>query len=910
MKIPCPRCKATNEENDLQEGKYCGFCGYDLFSHIESEKKETEKMTYKPTPSQDQVFKAELKERFKTKSDEELERILREDREEYTEIALEVAEEELNNRRKKKADKVSSSKSKKVVNRNIAGTRARELMCPCCEKTIPFEIKVCDCGYSFGSDGAGGLNYEIEKQDFVGLTGPSLYQNNAFRILGIPSSASFLEIQTRFQEIDMRLKLGKKPSYEYDFPWFCEIDRSEESIRDALQRLEEPAKRFYEQLFWFNVLTPVDKEAMFYLTQGDSGTAFNIWYNAVNTRFEESLSYFHNLTILGHIGCIIEETQKKDSFSESHWKLWKDVIKNWVKIWKMYQFWDSKVSIFTASRDPQFVKAKTNKLRAMLPRLILSVTGELLGEARKENNETYLKEHTNLLLENDFPIVYKKQIIDLILLSDTKYLEAKVDEWSQRIKTVTSENIGAEILRKVCEDVHEDIRKKASQIISQIVLLDGRNISSCNIVRDSYCEMMRSLAIAFYKAENAQKSLSINKEAYKIAVSLIIKARIEKDIEIFEEITERERLLSKGYALDVRIKQGIMYYVTKLCCCCMKPTEDTESIPYSFEEHHIGYKNVHRGSMSLPICNGCKKHIGKENRRTTIWGFLIFASVISSFIVSGTWDIWLAFFPVLFMKIPFIAIMMNRFYKQEQLGSEHISTRRNVWIKNVDHNFITLHFENPSYGLLFARANKDNLISKDLTMRRSKSAIWATRNSKIILSVCSGIFFLILFFHNTNHYSISNEKSEVSNVVKPEVEVQRDIPSTKIKTEPQVNAHDKYSVPFKEHFAIKQQLDSWKVEIENYESELKEMTTKLENAKQEMETLKSKIEEIENKYKYQEMPSYVVSKYQGHIDEYNSKIVWARTAVERYKSLYEKYEIRRGEYNDLVKKYNNILMNR
>jgi len=92
--------------------------------------------------------------------------------------------------------------------------------------------------------------------------------NNPFRILGLPTTASDKEIAKRVSDLLIYVEMGKRVSYETDFPFLGEIDRSIESIKHAAQKIEIPENRIFYSLLWFD-LKCLDKESIEFLKQGD-----------------------------------------------------------------------------------------------------------------------------------------------------------------------------------------------------------------------------------------------------------------------------------------------------------------------------------------------------------------------------------------------------------------------------------------------------------------------------------------------------------------------------------------------------------------------------------------------------------------------------------------------------------------
>jgi len=100
--------------------------------------------------------------------------------------------------------------------------------------------------------------------------------NNPFRILGLPTTASDKEIAKRVSDLLIYAEMGKKVSYETDFPFLGEIDRSIESIKYAAKKFELPENKIFYSLLWFDVKDSFDKKSIEFLKQGEFESAINL----------------------------------------------------------------------------------------------------------------------------------------------------------------------------------------------------------------------------------------------------------------------------------------------------------------------------------------------------------------------------------------------------------------------------------------------------------------------------------------------------------------------------------------------------------------------------------------------------------------------------------------------------------
>ena len=62
--------------------------------------------------------------------------------------------------------------------------------------------------------------------------------NNAYRILGLTVMATKREIVRRAEEIQTFIAIGQPLHYETDLDWIGDLQRNEETVKKALQALE------------------------------------------------------------------------------------------------------------------------------------------------------------------------------------------------------------------------------------------------------------------------------------------------------------------------------------------------------------------------------------------------------------------------------------------------------------------------------------------------------------------------------------------------------------------------------------------------------------------------------------------------------------------------------------------------
>lgn len=113
-----------------------------------------------------------------------------------------------------------------------------------------------------------------------------IIENNPFRVLGLPITASVREIDKRATELETYASMGKPKTYDTDFN-FKPALRTLETITEARKKLQLDEEKFRHSLFWFWNNNSVDDLALDLLRDGDIEKAKAIWEKAVFANSED-----------------------------------------------------------------------------------------------------------------------------------------------------------------------------------------------------------------------------------------------------------------------------------------------------------------------------------------------------------------------------------------------------------------------------------------------------------------------------------------------------------------------------------------------------------------------------------------------------------------------------------------------
>ncbi|KKQ69775.1 MAG: hypothetical protein UT32_C0040G0004 [Parcubacteria group bacterium GW2011_GWC2_39_14] len=175
---------------------------------------------------------------------------------------------------------------------------------------------------------------------------PQTLKNNAYHILGLDTSASERDTLKRSKEIINRLRVDDTLDYDLDIGVF-ENFRTEDAVKDALQRLQAPKKRIKEYFFWFQLADGVDEQVLGFLKLKDYLKAIRTWQNASEGQSTKAFFYKKNLAILY---CLALSASDNKEYLQKSLETWKELVdsdKFWTSFSKVYKLHDEQ----TASED-------------------------------------------------------------------------------------------------------------------------------------------------------------------------------------------------------------------------------------------------------------------------------------------------------------------------------------------------------------------------------------------------------------------------------------------------------------------------------------------------------------------------------------------------------------------------------
>ena len=208
---------------------------------------------------------------------------------------------------------------------------------------------------------------------------PTLYRRNAFRVLGLPVTATTRVIATQVQKLQVLASLGRSdPALQG--PFALKPAPTDEALRAADRQLSDPQLRLLHELFWFWPLSGAEAggdAGYAALKAGDVSAADRQWQSAARQP-QTRAAAIHNLAVLWHLLALsLERRLASDaanpSPTETLSKAWDRALAHWDEAVRTDQTWNAlsaRVLALDNNRlSPDFVQGLRSNLAYALVRI-------------------------------------------------------------------------------------------------------------------------------------------------------------------------------------------------------------------------------------------------------------------------------------------------------------------------------------------------------------------------------------------------------------------------------------------------------------------------------------------------------------------------------------------------------------
>lgn len=330
-------------------------------------------------------------------------------------------------------------------------------------------------------------------------------KSNAYHILGLDTSASEKDILKRAKEIINRLRADDAPDYDLDIGLFKGF-RTEDAVKDALQRLQAPKKKLKEYFFWFQIADSIDEQALELLKQGDYLNAVRVWQKAAEGQSTKAFFYKKNLAILY---CLVLSAEYNKEYLQSSLTAWKELVdsdKFWSSFSKVYRLHDEQ----TASED----------IVSDFKERVVECLSDIYTELH------HLHKHSDCI--NEFQKIFSARGQKV----EKSVLEPAYQAISDAVKKIEGMKVSADGMldneeKKTIKILIGLIRSELNKLID----LGLYNDSKTRVMRDRAATAIRSISIDLHNDLNeTEVALGLAKIAEEISGTEGSKNRVQVDI--------------------------------------------------------------------------------------------------------------------------------------------------------------------------------------------------------------------------------------------------------------------------------------------------------------------------------------------------------------------------------------------
>ncbi|MCX6164483.1 MAG: hypothetical protein NTU73_06415 [Ignavibacteriae bacterium] len=412
----------------------------------------------------------------------------------------------------------------------------------------------------------------------------NLINNNPFRLLDIPVTASEREITKQINKLETLAAMGKSNSFDSDYSFLKPVDRSIQSINDAKKQIENSESKFHYSLFWFWINSNKDRLAFDFLKAGNINKAIEVWDAACKEEYLDSsykaayinISYFKNLSTLYLSLSINNKSFHKDYF---------------IKGIKLAETFFSSNDIEHYSKQiagDNYIYKVEKALHFYLNDLINSINSFIDSEDGISTTQLY-----NLF--SSFPIESKQFLNSKFILKQKKYINEEIEKSIAERKKSPLNSI--EVGKKLIENTKSDLTYLKDilgaddfqyQIIADKLALEiiQNGIDSFNAHKNEKGETDYPKAI-----KSEESYLSEYEYALQISSSPATKARAKENLESCKEAISNKYLFN--------------------CWFCGENAHE-DSCKYTFTIYRVNSRAYRKVSYSyLPYtiqrCNKCQQ---------------------------------------------------------------------------------------------------------------------------------------------------------------------------------------------------------------------------------------------------------------------------------------------------------------
>lgn len=704
----------------------------------------------------------------------------------------------------------------------------------------------------------------------------TILTQNAYRVLGLPASASWAEIQQTAGRMRSVARRGWVRSTPWDLPCLGPIQRSEGTIQNALGRLQEPRQRLRERLFWF-----------FESHDGVAGLTPDALLPTADTwERTRSSPALHDSILLRLAAALAVDPEMKDEPG------WESLIDRWIL---RFTYDDPYWEVFEKAEAGFEVRATDEDI------------GELLWEADHlfiEPLVAFARQHA---VAGDYGTTGRVLRVfqganmpgqDALVEKVLGPLEDRLERSCEEIARTCWEGI-------VQDDEHETqneavcraaLARYSSELSPLVALVQDTADPDGGLsrrVRAGAADCLRSLAVAltwgeqFTEAEGAlllakgmatdtKVAPQIEEELAKITKAAESQRRREAETRLRAEEDSRFRAALAGpEVFDVYLPiTDRSVRVPRVCVCCLGPAAAEQRLSTSYTTGNTR----HELTFEFSVCQECRAHIQGFKRKVWSAGAVAgLSAVLAEGLVAAmapNWGGWGVFFAALAL-CTVLAWGAGQLFKLPALPDHHARLLEAVEMSVTDtvNRILRLRFWHGQYASEFARMNGlpvPQVVSVQKPRRDARTVVdaqgtWGVFGIAAVMVAAFGLVIASGLWPPSEARPTTSSGSNSSRTSSP-------TPSNTVSRQARL-----------------EELES---RMEASLSEITRLENQIDSMDQQMDLLRRDAEQAQN---------------QGDVFRHDTLADQHNTLLTERNQLYQDYNARVDRYNRWVDEYNNLI---
>jgi hypothetical protein len=365
----------------------------------------------------------------------------------------------------------------------------------------------------------------------------TLYQNNIFRVTGLPVDATSKEVSRQAQKLQMLEEMGGgSTGPQSAFP--LAVPPTTDEIRAALSRMKEPEHRMVDEFFWYwpeEFGASKSDPAIQAMLAGDAEGAVRLWRER-----EKSGSHVaqHNMAILYHMYAVDWTVHHvaygiDQSLDDQVQGYWRKSFDRWEPLVDSDNLWDMLKERVRSLDDEALTTGFVRRMLKQLPEALDRVNAEAALRFAEQGRIDCAKFHVNFMRETHPGRDDVDTTSEMVLQPTKRRVEQHLDSFKKQ--TEKAPERGAELAIQLLE--------RCRPMMDLFDLFHGQEAHQRNDLFDQVAETVLQMIIDHQKSTNDNKTfVDLLHKTLGFASGTQLRERIIKNISIGDANIDFDRL--------------------------------------------------------------------------------------------------------------------------------------------------------------------------------------------------------------------------------------------------------------------------------------------------------------------------------------------------------------------------------